>query len=136
MKPAHCKLIARLEDGSIYDKHALIIWINDKTGAVTVKTADGYHKFGVEQVLRIEWLPQARLVQRWSELGSMKLWGFDTREGFASFGHTEQDRELASKCIDQYNSGEIRNWVFLPIEKHPLVGAPMPELTKDERRAR
>ena len=103
----------------MYEKSALIVWINDKPGDVTVKTDDGYHRFKCEQVLRIEWTPRAVLVQRWSEVGAVKLWGFDTPEGFASFGPLGADRELAIQCAEQYNAGQHK-WVYLPKHLHPL----------------
>ena len=120
MKPANCKITVRMQDRSTLESNVLILWINDKTGSITVKMDSGYQRFAADQVLAIEWIPRSRIVQRWSELGDLKLWGFDTREGFASFGHTEQDRQLAAQCLEMYNSGEVRNWVFLSFEKHPI----------------
>ena len=118
---ANCKITAHLDNGDLFEENVSVIWINDKTGAVTVKLKSGaYHRFPIERVMRLEWITPARVVQRWSDRGTIKLWGFDTPEGFASFGPTEQDRQLAKQCCEMYNTGECRQWNFLPIHEYPI----------------
>ena len=113
----NCKITARLDNGDIFEERVAVIWINDKTGAVTVKVKSGaYHRFPIERVMRLEWIPLARVVQR------AGIWGFDAPEGFASFGPTEQDRQLAKECCEMYNAGEERRWMFLPIHEYPICG--------------
>ena len=112
---ANCKLTARLDNGDIFEERVAVIWINDKTGAVTVKVKSGaYHRFPIERVMHLEWIPLARVVQR------SGIWGFDAPEGFASFGPTEQDKQLAKQCCEMYNAGEERRWMFLPIHEYPI----------------
>ena len=107
---ANCKITARLDNGDIFEENVSVIWINDKTGAVTVKVKSGaYHRFPIERVMRLEWTSLARVVQ------CSGIWGFDAPEGFAAFGPTQQDHELAKQCCEMYNSGYILGWAFDPI---------------------
>ena len=103
MTRANCKITARLDNGDLFEERVAVIWINDKTGAVTVKVKSGaYHRFPIERVMRLEWIPLVRVVQR------SGIWGFDASEGFASFGSTEQDKQLAKQCCEMYNTRECR----------------------------
>ena len=115
MTRANCKITARLDNGDIFEENVSVIWINDKNGAVTVKLKSGaYHRFPIERVMRLEWISLARVVQ------CSGIWGFDAPEGFAAFGPTQQDHELADKCCEMYNTGEARQWNFLPIHEYPI----------------
>jgi hypothetical protein len=50
-----CKLTARLDNGDIFEENVSVIWINDKSMLAKVKSA--YHRFPIERVMRLEWIP-------------------------------------------------------------------------------
>jgi hypothetical protein len=50
-----CKLTARLDNGDIFEENVSVIWINDKSMIAKVKSA--YHRFPIERVMRLEWIP-------------------------------------------------------------------------------